>query len=425
MIYNELQHKISVSQINKLRASIETLSGLNNSEWLIDAQRSAIQSQISELEAEIMEYNLLKSGHTKFSECSDLSMLPKVLIQSRIAKGMSQKDLAEALDIPAQQIQRYEATNYMGASLSRLIKIADILEINIHGAWGASEESAGSTIFAWKDSNAVDWGKFPLKEMISKGWLNLLNQASPAQAAKNYFEQYAGFQYASALHRKKFYGESSPNEYSLLAWQARILQKAKTEIELGKIATEFDFNDTWIAKLVNLSTESDAPIKVKKYLAQKGVILITEDHLKGTYLDGAAMLSEFGNPVIGLTLRHDRLDNFWFVLLHELGHVFLHLFDSLNMDFFDEENDSQEDEIEKEADLFALNHLISYENWEGCLSRFSMSREAVIADAHTLGIHPSILAGRIRKEQNKYSILNDLMGQGEVRKSLEENYDGN
>ena len=37
------------------------------------------------------------------------------------------------------------------------------------------------------------------------------------------------------------------------------------------------------------------------------------------------MMTDTGCPVIGLTLRYDRLDNFWFVLLHELGHVFLHL----------------------------------------------------------------------------------------------------
>ena len=61
------------------------------------------------------------------------------------------------------------------------------------------------------------------------------------------------------------------------------------------------------------------PVKARELLASKGVTLIIERHLPGTYLDGAAMLAENGNPVIGLTLRHDRLDNFWFVLFHELS----------------------------------------------------------------------------------------------------------
>ncbi|HIO99599.1 MAG TPA: ImmA/IrrE family metallo-endopeptidase, partial [Marinobacter salarius] len=112
--------------------------------------------------------------------------------------------------------------------------------------------------------------------------------------------------------------------------------------------------------------------------------------------------------------------NFWFVLMHELGHVFLHLFDSLNMDFFDEEDNAEDDDLEKEADQFALDRLINPDMWDLCLSRFSMTREAVLMDASNLGIHPSIVAGRIRKERNNYTILTDLVGQGAVRVLLGE-----
>jgi HTH-type transcriptional regulator/antitoxin HigA len=418
MIYNEVQYKVSVAQMDKLRSSIDELKKADEPSWLVEAQFDALQSQISELEAEVAEFELLKEGHTKFTECSDLSMLPRILIQARIAKGMSQKDLGNALEMTAQQVQRYEATNYMGASLSRLIQVAEILGVSIRGVWGGAESGSANSIFAWKDSNTVDWEKFPLKEMISKGWFSLSGKLSPIQAAKNFFEQSAGPQYASALHRKKFHGENTPNEYSLLAWQARVLQKAKAEIQKGNVAHEFDYRDTWIRSLVELSTALDAPVRVRDFLAEKGIVLVIEEHLKGTYLDGAAMLTESGNPVIALTLRYDRLDNFWFVLLHELGHVFLHLFDSLHMDFFDEEKSSQNDEIEKDADEFALNHLISPEAWDLCLSKFSLSEESVVVDAHNLGIHPSILAGRIRKERNNYTILNSLLGHGEVRKVI-------
>ncbi len=186
--------------------------------------------------------------------------------------------------------------------------------------------------------------------------------------------------------------------------------------------SDFELNDSWLNELVILSAENNAPIKAKNFLAGKGIVLIIEKHLSGTYLDGAAMLLETGNPVVALTLRHDRLDNFWFVLFHELGHVFLHLFNSLSMDFFDEKNDESdsEDDIEKEADLFALNTLIPESKWNDCLSIFSMSKEAVELDAERLSIHPSIVAGRIRNEKNNYTILNDSIGQGEVRVSFGE-----
>jgi HTH-type transcriptional regulator/antitoxin HigA len=84
-----------------------------------------------------------------------------------------------------------------------------------------------------------------------------------------------------------------------------------------------------------------------------------------------------------------------------------------------EEDDSEDDDLEKEADQFALDRLIKPEMWDMCLSRFSMTREAVLMDASNLGVHPSIIAGRIRKERNNYTILGDLVGQGAVRVLLE------
>ena len=132
------------------------------------------------------------------------------------------------------------------------------------------------------------------------------------------------------------------------------------------------------------------------------------------------MLSATGHPIVALTLRYDRLDNFWFVLFHELGHVFQHLFSPLRLDFFDEEDGRESDAIEQEADKFALTQLISETQWKQCLSRFAMSEEAVLIDAERLNIHPSIIAGRIRKERNNYRILNNLVGSSTVRRQFEE-----
>ena len=250
--------------------------------------------------------------------------------------------------------------------------------------------------------------------MIKRGWLNLENKVSPVSAVKDYFLNAAGPEYATALHRKKFHGGNSPNEYALLAWQARVLEKARYHVLSGKVSG-FEYNDSWVGDLKEISIQDDAPIKVEEYLADRGIVLVVEEHLPGTYLDGAAMMLETGNPVVALTLRYDRLDNFWFVLMHELGHVFLHLCDSLKLDFFDEGDVAEDDALEKEADEFSLNSLIDPEQWDLCLSRFSMTKEAVLSDAKNLGVHPSIVAGRIRKENNNYTILSDLLGQGCVR----------
>lgn len=420
MIYNERQYKITSKQIEELSNALETLDYQSN-DWLAEAQYTALKSQISDLEAQITEYSLLKEGKIQFTECSDLSSLPRSLIQARISKGLTQKDLADFLQMQPQQVQRYEASNYMGASLSRLIDIAQILEINITESWSGSNASSGSSFFSWENDSNINWNSFPIKEMIKRGWIELKHKVSPSDLARDFFERAAGSQYATALHRKKFHGENTPNEYSLLAWQARVLEKARDSLQKTH-TNEFELNDSWINELVDLSTSDNAPLLVKDFLASKGIILVVEPHLQGTYLDGAAMLLETGHPVVAMTLRHDRLDNFWFVLMHELGHVFLHLFDSLNIDFFDEEDNTEDDDLEREADYFAQNSLIPDDFWDLCLSRFSMTSDTVLMDAENLGIHPSIIAGRIRKERNSYTVLNDLVGQGSVRRLFGEEF---
>ncbi|NOY73686.1 MAG: ImmA/IrrE family metallo-endopeptidase [Gammaproteobacteria bacterium] len=415
MICNERQYKITVKQIDNLLDALKKLDVGGEPEWLAAAQANALKSQIADLQSQVIEYDLIKQGKIRYSECTDLSHLPKVLIQARIGKGLSQKDLAEKLGMTMQQIQRYEASNYMGASLARLIEISNILEVSVKEVWGGENES-GDSIFVWENDSFIDWKSFPIKEMIQRGWVSPKNEQTPVQLVKEYFTNAAGAQYVTALHRKKFHGGNKPNEYALLAWQARVLDKARQEHENG-LVSDFELNDSWLKELVHLSVEDDSPRKAKEYLAAKGIALVVEKHLQGTYLDGAAMLLETSNPVVALTLRHDRLDNFWFVLFHELGHVFRHLFNSLSMDFFDETNDESgsEDDIEKEADLFALNALIPESDWDDCLSKFSMTKEAVEIDAKSLGVHPSIVAGRIRKERNNYTLLNDSIGRGEVR----------
>lgn len=419
MIYNERQYKITLKQLESLTAAMNVLPLNEDMDWLQVAQRDALRSQIGDLEAQLSEYSLIKEGKIRYSESADLSSLPKVLIQARIGKGLSQKDLADTLNMPPQQIQRYEASGYMGASLARLIEIANVLGVSVRESWEGKNTVDGNSIFIWEDESNIRWNEFPIKEMVKRGWLSLKHKLSPAEAVKEYFNTAAGPQYATALHRKKFHGGNKPNEYALLAWQARVLEKAR-KIVLDHEVVEFEYNDTWVKDLVSLSAREGAPVEAKKLLASKGIVLVVEEHLPGTYLDGAAMMLETGHPVIALTLRHDRLDNFWFVLMHELGHVFLHLFDSLNMDFFDEEDNAEDDDLEKEADQFALDRLINPDMWDLCLSRFSMTREAVLMDASNLGIHPSIVAGRIRKERNNYTILTDLVGQGAVRVLLGE-----
>ena len=371
MIYSDRQYSVSRAELAKLQSSLHAVRAKDTGieEWVREIEIDALRSQIADVQAEISEYELLKSGQIALSETSSLGELPRVLVQARIIKGMSQTDLAERLDMKPQQVQRYEATNYMSASLARLIEIASILNVKISESIETERETTSGAIFSWADANDVVWSCVPLKEIVSRKWFAIPPKKNPAEAARDYFISHAGSQFATALHRKKVRGANIPNEYALLAWQARVLALARRFAEDTKIGS-FELNDTWLSELVELTQLKDGPARAQGLLAQHGIALVIERHLSGTYLDGAAMLSDFGYPIIALTLRYDRLDNFWFVLFHELGHVFMHLFDNLKFDFFDEEDGSDTDIIEQQADRFALDTLIPPELWDRCLSRF-------------------------------------------------------
>lgn len=415
MIFNERQYKITGKQLTELRLILDRPEGTKEPAWLAKARKDALASQISDLKSELTEYDLIKKGKIHYLEDSDLTRLPMALIAARIANGLSQRNLAERLGMPAQQVQRYEATNYMGASLARLAEVAQTLGVRVRETWGEQHSKGGDVIFSWMGTSNIDWTRFPIREMVRRGWLTLKHGMSPAENIKEYFSQAAGPEFVSVFHRKKFHGENRPDEYGLLAWQARIIEKARREIAEGPVQT-FSFTDTWLTDLVKCSASDNGPLVAKSMLAQHGIVLVIEQHLESTYLDGAAMLLPSGQPIVALTLRHDRLDNFWFVLMHELAHVYLHLFDSLHLDFFDDESCGEDDQIEREADSYALNVLIPDCAWDSCLSRFRMTKEMVQIDAERLGIHPSIIAGRIRKENSRFNILNDLVGQGNVRR---------
>lgn len=420
MIFSERQLAVAESELKKLkdaRAEKTTQTDTANA-WISEIEADALDSQIADIEVEIQEYQMIRDRQISFSERYSLSDLPRILIQARIAQGLSQSDLASRLNMKPQQIQRYEASDYMGASLSRLIEIADELDVRMTESFSTPTESVGS-ILAWQELDDVAWDRFPGEEMVRRSWFAPELGQSIGDAVRSFFERVAGPSFATALHRKKLRGKNLPDEAALLAWQARILQLA--ELRLAEVEIQpFDHSEAWVRELVELTKKDDGPELVRKCVERHGVLLIIEPHLPGSYLDGAAMLSREGHPIIAMTLRFNRLDNFWFVLFHELGHVFRHLFENTHLDFFDEEGPIGDDHLENEANEFALNSLIPSREWEKCLSRFAITEETVRADADRLGVHASIIAGRIRQECNDYTLLTNLVGQGEVHRYFPE-----
>lgn len=137
MIKNDRQYRITKAAAAKFADSLKQLeSGSVTTGRGIDpiiqrAQRDALKGQLDDLKAELREYEELAAGKVGLLELGSLAELPQALVRARIASGLSQKDLADKLKLKEQQIQRYEATDYQQASLSRLLEVANALHVNV------------------------------------------------------------------------------------------------------------------------------------------------------------------------------------------------------------------------------------------------------------------------------------------------------
>lgn len=136
MITNERQYRITRSEADRFRRAINELPASQAAREsihprLLQAEREAMESQLADLQAELAEYERLKSADLSVISISSFDELADGLIKARIASGLSQKALAERLGLKEQQIQRYEAERYASASYQRLREIAGALGVRI------------------------------------------------------------------------------------------------------------------------------------------------------------------------------------------------------------------------------------------------------------------------------------------------------
>lgn len=132
MIVNERQCKHTQKKLTELVALVAaTERNEAGDEGFRDIQIAGLQSQILDLSAELKEYEALRDGTTTVIEAHSLAGLADALIKARIARGWTQRQLAERLGVAEQQVQRYESSSYRTASLARLCDIADALGVTI------------------------------------------------------------------------------------------------------------------------------------------------------------------------------------------------------------------------------------------------------------------------------------------------------
>lgn len=277
------------------------------------------------------------------------------------------------------------------------------------------------------DGEGVDWGAFPVKEIVERGIVpdydhktqaeEIMRDLASQAGADDYFSQNI-----AACFRQGSRRNDKDNPYSIKTWVLSVMAEAKKY----EVPTDFfnidEININFITNVAHLSVLSNGVVAAKDFLQSKGIKLVVVPHFKKTYLDGAVLLDSNGTPIIALSLRHDRIDNFWFTLTHELAHLSLGHVHGIDGQCIIDDLDLRValDDFEKEADRMAQESLIPNELWFSHPARNTQKIKDVIDLARKADVHSSIVAGRIRFEAGNYRLLSKQVGQGKVRKHFRE-----
>jgi len=323
-------------------------------------------------------------------------------------RGLSSSDVVPYFGSPSRVSEVLNGRRSL--TLSMIRKISKGLDIPADFLVGVDDEYD-------RRSDEPDWTMFPIGEMHKRGWIEAKTKRSKnLEASMLDFFNTANPNLLSANYKRSITlrSESLSSNYARTAWLARVVSLAKESIAA---VTKFDHSSINSEFLEALAAESQnhlGHITAFKMLAEIGIIVIYEPSLKGASIDGAATEIN-GTPIIGVTLRHDRLDHFWFTLMHEVCHVWKHLnTGEFLIDDFDSEDDGQK--IEAEANRLARDILIPRAMWRRSAARTSPTVSNVLDLARMIGRDPAIVAGRVRRENNNYSLFTELVGSGNLRK---------
>lgn len=227
---------------------------------------------------------------------------------------------------------------------------------------------------------------------------------------------------STALLRQTNYRDiSNIDKYHMEAWMSKVLSEALQLIDDNDVPAfdKSNLSEELLSKLFKLSSKPNGVNEVILALRELGIVVVIEPHLPSTRLDGATLFTN-NNAVIGLTIRFDRLDNFWFTLAHELAHTYLHSESDYDA-FFDKlfNEGTETSQLENEADALAGELLIPTDIWKTSPLRYGSTPTLVKIFADKIGVHPSVVAGRIRHDSKDWSVHSDIINNEKVRHLFE------
>lgn len=401
-----------MSNIRAIRSEADYEAAIARIDDLMDAQSGTPEGEELDVLTDLVE--LYEAKHVPMGFPSPLGAIRFRMEQS----GLSPRDLVSFMG------SRAKVSEVLSGKRPLTMQMARALHANLGVPADVLLQQPGGELHSVLEG--TDWRRFPLAEMAKRGWIEKRrNFASHAEEIMRDLIRRAGGEYVlPAFFRKNDQARVSAktDPYSLEAWCWEVLARANAHrLLVGFKPDTVDLS--FLRKVAMLSWSQDGPRLAQEFLANHGIHLVCLEHLPRTHLDGAALQLADGTPVIGLTLRYDRLDNFWFCLLHELAHIGRHMSATSNEAFVDDLSlravqGARRVPRETEADEWAEHGLIPEDIWNTSKVKDNPTPLAVMELAQRLGIHPAIIAGRIRYETRNFRLLSHFVGTGMLRKQF-------
>lgn len=326
---------------------------------------------------------------------------PGVFIREELEeRGWLQADLAYILGCPVQAINlilsgKRGISVDMARSLEKAFDVPADFFLNLQKIYDLSRANEPDVGIAKKAKFFQSC--YPIREMFKRGWLEDNGPDFLEAQMMRFFEVNSVNEIPHLAHaaKKTHYDDVLPNQ---LAWLFRVKQIAKS---ITVPAYSKKKLETSLSELKNLMKDPEEIRHVPKILMNAGVRFIIVEPLPGSKIDGVCFWLDNNVPVIGMSLRLDRIDNFWFVLRHEIEHVLLK--HGLKQEVIDAElieNKGPVSEEERIANSAASEFCVPQIKLASFIARKSpyVSEMNIVSFALTLDVHPGIVVGQYQRK---------------------------
>ena len=335
----------------------------------------------------------------------------KALIEAR---GWTQRTLSVILGVDESLLNKI-ANDNRGIDAKMALLLGEVFEVEAEGFLHLQKEYdlAKAKIAMLPDAGRAKrvkiYGDLPISEMITRGWISADNMRNTFQVEKalvKFFRSDSIDNIEILPHAARKTSTLAPVSPVQLAWLYRVREIAE-EMIVGKFSIQSVNNA--VEKMKELLHSAEEIRKVPRILAEAGIRFLLVEALPSSKIDGACLWIEGKYPVVAMSLRYDRIDNFWFVLRHEIEHVIQkHGIDKIIID------------AELEGEKASASPNISHEEWianiaaaEFCVPQSKLAsfiarkspffRESdILGFANTIHVHPGIIAGQLQHKTGRY-----------------------